>query len=88
MKSKQNGQHFADNIFKCIFLKENFFILIKILQIQLTLLNIGLGNGLVPIREQAITWTNADQDMRHHMVWLSHNELNLCSINIILAHVN
>ena len=26
----QNGRHFADNIFKCIFLNENFWILIKI----------------------------------------------------------
>ena len=26
----QNGQHFADNIFKCIFLNENIWILIKI----------------------------------------------------------
>ena len=30
-EAKQNGQHFADGIFKCIFFKENFCILIKIL---------------------------------------------------------
>ena len=27
----QNGRHFADNIFRCIFVNENFCILIKIL---------------------------------------------------------
>ena len=26
----QNGHHFADNIFRCIFVNENFCILIKI----------------------------------------------------------
>ena len=31
LKPEQNGWHFADDILKCIFLKENFCILIKIL---------------------------------------------------------
>ena len=30
LRSKQNGQHFPDDIFKCIFLNENVWILIKI----------------------------------------------------------
>ena len=30
MRPRQNGRHFADDIFKCIFLKENAWILIKI----------------------------------------------------------
>ena len=30
LKPRQNGRHFADNIFKCIFLNENIWILIKI----------------------------------------------------------
>ena len=30
MRSKQNGRHFADDIFKCIFLNENFWIPIDI----------------------------------------------------------
>ena len=30
-RSKQNGRHFADDIFKCIFLNENVWISIKIL---------------------------------------------------------
>ena len=30
LRLRQNGRHFADDIFKCIFLKENVWILIKI----------------------------------------------------------
>ena len=30
LKPRQNGRHFADDIFKCIFLDENLWILIKI----------------------------------------------------------
>ena len=30
LKPRQNGRHFADNIFKCIFLNENVWIPIKI----------------------------------------------------------
>ena len=30
MRPRQNGRHFADDIFKCIFLNENIWILIKI----------------------------------------------------------
>ena len=30
LKPRQNGRHIADDIFKCIFLNENAFILIKI----------------------------------------------------------
>ena len=30
LRPRQNGRHFADNIFKCIFLNENIWILIKI----------------------------------------------------------
>ena len=30
LRQRQNGRHFADNIFKCIFLNENFWIPIKI----------------------------------------------------------
>ena len=32
LRQRQNGCHFADDIFKCIFLKENAWILIKISQ--------------------------------------------------------
>ena len=30
MSLKQDGHHFADVIFKCIFLKEKFYILVQI----------------------------------------------------------
>ena len=30
LRPRQNGRHFADDIFRCIFLNENFYILIKI----------------------------------------------------------
>ena len=40
--------------------------------------NVGSGNGLGAIREQAIiTWANADQDLGRHMASLGHNELGL-----------
>ena len=61
-----NGHHFANDIFKCIFVNEKFCILIKI---SLTFVpkwsnwqssSIGLDNGLAPNRRQAIIWTNAD----------------------------
>ena len=60
---RQNDRHFADIIFKCLFLNEKFCILI---QISLQLVpkgpidnSIGLDNGLVPNRRMAIIWTNA-----------------------------
>ena len=37
------------------------------------LVNIGSGNN---IRQQAITWANADLDLCHHMAPLGHNELS------------
>ena len=62
----QNGRHFADNMFKCIFLNENIWISNKI-----SLKNVpwglidryvstGSDNGLVSFRRQGIIWTNAD----------------------------
>ena len=34
------------------------------------------GNGLVPNRQQAITWTDVDPYVWSYMVSLGHNELN------------
>ena len=60
----QNVCHFADDIFRCIFMNEMFRILIKT---SLNFVpwvpiepNIGLDNGLAPNRRQATIWTNAD----------------------------
>ena len=56
----------ADDIFKCIFLKENYKISIHIsLKIcsqesNWKLASIGLGNGLLPNSRQVITYTTAD----------------------------
>ena len=61
----QNGRHFADDIFRCIFVNEKFCILIKI---SLKFVPKGpidnnpvlvQNNGLAPKRRQAIIWTNA-----------------------------
>ena len=48
LSPEQNGHHFADDIFKCIFMNENLCILIQI------------SLNFVPNKLQAIIWTNAD----------------------------
>ena len=55
----------ADDIFKCIFLNENDELQFKIhwnlfQESNWQYSSIGSGNGLVPNRRQAITWTNDD----------------------------
>ena len=60
----QNGRHFADDIFKCISMYEKFCILFEFhwslfLRVPFTIFQLGLDNGLAPIRLQAIIWTNA-----------------------------
>ena len=56
----QNGRHFSDDIFKCIFMNKKFCILIQISLKFGPKGSIGSGNGLVPTRQQAIIWTNVD----------------------------
>ena len=66
LKPRQNGRHFADYIFKCIFLNENAWISFKI---SLKFVPKGLINNIPalvqimawrrPCRRQAIVWTNA-----------------------------
>ena len=64
LRPRQNEQHFADDIFKCIFFNENVWISIKIslkFVAKGPINNIpplGSDNGLVPFRRQAIIWTN------------------------------
>ena len=49
---RQNGRHFADDIFRCIFVNEMFCILIKI---SLKIVIKGpIDNGLAPNKRQAI----------------------------------
>ena len=62
----QNGRHFANDIFKCIFVNEFFFYFDKNFTDVCSQgsnwqsSSIGLDNGLAPNRRQAIIWTNAD----------------------------
>ena len=51
---KQNDRHFADDIFKCIFVNGNVGILIRI---SLKFVPKGLINN-IPTRRQAFIWTN------------------------------
>ena len=63
LRPKQNGRHFPNNNFKCIFLNEKGRILDTIRQ---KFVNKGpidnntalVHNGLVPNRGQAIIWIN------------------------------
>ena len=65
----QNGRHFADDTFKCIFFNENVRISIKI---SLKFVPKGLNDNKAALvgvmawsdRRQAITWTNADPVQR------------------------
>ena len=60
---RQNGHHFADDIFKCLFVNEKscIFIQISLKFFAKALIdnkaNIGSGTGLAPFRRQAIIWT-------------------------------
>ena len=61
LKPKQDGRHFTDDIFKCIFFKENVWIPIKFhwilfSRVQVTYSSTGWDNGLAPSRWQAIIW--------------------------------
>ena len=67
LRPRQDGRHFADDIFKCIFLNENFLIVIKI-SLKFVpkgpinnIPTIGSDNCLAPARLQAIIWTNDDE---------------------------
>ena len=90
----QNVSHYADDIFRCIFVNEKFCILNKI-SLQLAPKGLieyspafGWDNDLALNRWQAITWTNADPIHWRIYVALGRDELikppGLCfSINII-----
>ena len=57
----KNGCHFPDDIFKCIFLKEKVWILIKISPkfVPKGPIDNNPDNSSVPNRRQAIIWANA-----------------------------
>ena len=60
-RTRQNGGHSVDDIFKCIFLNEYVCISINFSLfpgVKLTIFHIGSDNGLTPTRRQAIILTN------------------------------
>ena len=88
----QDGCYFANDMFKCIFLYENCCILIPIsltfvpnVPIDNTSFSIGLDNGLVTIKEQAVIWT--DDCIVHWRMYASPglNELSGFWIEAILV---
>ena len=62
LRPEQNGWHFADEIFKGIYLNENNFIMIQI--------------SLKVVYTWGFTWTKFDKGLCCHLVSLGHNELN------------
>ena len=82
LRPRQDGRHFADDIFKCIFMNENFWIL-KLNFTEICSLGcnwqyggIGSDNGLVQIRQQDIIWSNDGMFYWHLYASLGLNELN------------
>ena len=57
-RSRQNGRHFADDIFKCIFVNDNIWIPIGISLNFIPNDLIDNVSALVQNRRQAIIWTN------------------------------
>ena len=79
----QNLHHFTDDVLKCILMNQKFCIFIKISLKFVTPApinkkhSIGLDYGLVPNRQQAIIWTNADPIHCYICVALGGDELSL-----------
>ena len=80
----EDGWHFAGDILSCIYLKKVIFWFkfhwSLFLKCNLLLVNIGSGNGLVPIRRQPITWTN--NDTAH---WCIHRSPSLDELSVVSA---
>ena len=79
----QNGQHFADNIFKMHLVEIKSLYNDSNLNQASSLgtnrhkVSFGSGNGLVPVWHQAIIWTNDDQVHWHIYTSPSLSELTL-----------
>ena len=63
---EQNGQQFADDIFKCILLNEKFYFQFWLMFVPGVIFIIGSGNGLAQNRSQVITWAKGGQFPRRH----------------------
>ena len=79
LRPPQNGWHFADNIFKCIFTKKIYFVSNYIgicpLGTNRQWVNNDLDNGLLLSRQQAITWKKVNKIFDSILQILGHNEL-------------
>ena len=64
LRPRQNGRHFADDIFKCIFLNENVSITIKI---SLKFVPKGPINNIPALVQIMIIWTNDGQFTNAYM---------------------
>ena len=77
----------GDDIFKCIFLNENDFAWnfteICSQESNWQYASIGLGNGLVPNRRQAIAWINDDLVYWTIYAALGGDELTSCTQHAI-----
>ena len=95
LKPRQNGRHFADDIFKCIFLNENVWILIEI---SLKFIPNGPINNIAAL-VQIMAWRRSgDKPWSEPMMIkvyasLGPNELNYISLvrntsirKLLLAH--
>ena len=63
LRPRQHGRHFPDDIFRSIFVNENIWLSIKISFVPNGPINNIPAldqNDLVPIRRQALLWTNDD----------------------------
>ena len=74
LRLRQNGRHFPDGIFECIFLNENVWISIYGSNEQYC--SIGSDDSLAPTRRQAIIWTS-DGEFIDTYVSLGLNELDI-----------
>ena len=79
---EQICRHFADGIFKCIFVNENSYILISLKFVPNGLID---NNGSAPNRRQAIIWTNADPIHWRIYASLGEDELRNFTPNTIIS---
>ena len=78
LRPRKNIRHFADDIFKWIFLNEKYesrLIFHWSLFLRAALTIFSSNNGLAPTRRQAIIWSNDGRLLRHicvtHSQWLN-----------------
>ena len=81
LRPEQNGCYSADNVFKYIFLNEDFWNWNK----MLLKVSIGSVDVLSSNWWLAITWTNVDQEVWCHTPLLYHSELILSSLTDIIS---